>query len=41
MRHWQIVLTAIAALTVTQAQAADKPHNLILFVPDGANCCVA
>ncbi len=35
MRHWQIVLTAIAALTVTQAQAADKPHNLILFVPDG------
>ena len=35
MRHWQIVLTAIAALTVTQAQAADRPHNLILFVPDG------
>jgi arylsulfatase A-like enzyme len=35
MRHWHIVLTAIAALTVTQAQAADKPHNLILFVPDG------
>ncbi len=35
MRHWQIVLTAIAAFTVTQAQAADKPHSLILFVPDG------
>jgi hypothetical protein len=35
MRHRHIVLTAIAALTVTQAQAADKPHNLILFVPDG------
>ncbi|HWE72833.1 MAG TPA: alkaline phosphatase family protein [Stellaceae bacterium] len=36
MRHWHIVLTAIAALTVSaQAQAADKPHNLILFVPDG------
>ena len=35
MRHRQIVLTAIAAFTVTQAQAADKPHNLILFVPDG------
>jgi arylsulfatase A-like enzyme len=35
MRHWHIVLTAIAAVTVTQAQAADKPHNLLLFVPDG------
>ena len=35
MRHWQIALAAITALTVTQAQAADKPHNLILFVPDG------
>ncbi|HEX4192091.1 MAG TPA: nucleotide pyrophosphatase/phosphodiesterase family protein [Stellaceae bacterium] len=36
MRHWRIALTAIAALTViAQAQAADKPHNLILFVPDG------
>ena len=35
MRHRQIALAAIAALTVTQAQAADKPHNLILFVPDG------
>ena len=22
-------------MTVTQAQAADKPHNLVLFVPDG------
>jgi predicted AlkP superfamily pyrophosphatase or phosphodiesterase len=35
MRQWPITLAAIAALTLTQAQAADKPHNLILFVPDG------
>src|SRR5512135_2979875 len=35
MRHWQIALAAIAALSVTQAHAADKSHNLILFVPDG------
>jgi len=35
MRNWQPALALIAAFTVTQAQAADKPHNLILFVPDG------
>ena len=35
MRHSPIALAALAALTVTSAQAADKPHNLILFVPDG------
>ena len=35
MRHWPIALAALAAFTVTPAQAAEKPHNLILFVPDG------
>ena len=35
MRNWQPALALIAAFTVTPAQAADKPHNLILFVPDG------
>ena len=35
MRLWQIALAAITALAVTRAQAADRPHNLILFVPDG------
>ena len=35
MRHRQIALAAIAALGITQASAADRPHNVILFVPDG------
>jgi len=35
MRYWHIALAAIAALGVTQSYAVDRPHNVILFVPDG------
>src|SRR5579863_5553459 len=35
MQYWKLILVALAAAAATQAKAADQPHNIILFVPDG------
>jgi predicted AlkP superfamily pyrophosphatase or phosphodiesterase len=37
MRHWiaSVGLACAAALTSLTAMAADRPHNVVLFVPDG------
>ncbi len=35
MQRWPLILAALAVTTAIEARAADQPHNLILFVPDG------